>query len=80
MRPISYADPTDDQWKKGVEPHINPYVLDHLAGILKFFRTADTKNEKSFRVSGTVANFIGASPQTLLQFVQANRVLFGDAA
>jgi uncharacterized protein YbjT (DUF2867 family) len=74
---INYIDLPNDKWRQAVTEYLNPYVLDHLAGILNFFRTADTANEASFKVSQAIFDFTGIHPQKLGDFILAEAKTFG---
>jgi uncharacterized protein YbjT (DUF2867 family) len=75
-RPINYVEISDERWLQAVEGRINAHALDHLSHLWQFFRGPGRETE--FQVGDSIATLTGSAPQTLVQFVQANREAFGD--
>ena len=73
-RDIRYVEVSDEQWVNAVRDRINDaHVVDHLLHLWPYFRT--TKDE--FCITDTIRAVTGSTPQTLDQFVRANKQAFG---
>jgi uncharacterized protein YbjT (DUF2867 family) len=77
-RPIRYVEISDERWRQAVEGRINAHALDHLSHLWQFFRTSG--REITFEVGDAIEALTGTAPQTLEQFVQANRDVFEGTA
>ena len=72
-RDIQYVEVSDEQWANGAKDYINDaHIVDHLAHLWPYFRT--TKDV--FRINYTIRALTGRTPQTLEQFVRANKRAF----
>jgi uncharacterized protein YbjT (DUF2867 family) len=67
-RQIRYVPITDEQWADAVKEHINPHALDHLTHLWQYFRNLRERR----RVTNTVREVTGRTPQTLEEFFRAN--------
>ena len=72
-RDIRYVEISDEQWSSRAKDYINDaHIVDHLAHLWPYFRT--TKDV--FRINDTISALTGKTPQTLEQFVSANKQVF----
>jgi uncharacterized protein YbjT (DUF2867 family) len=80
-RPVRYVEISDERWSQAVEGYINPHALDHLSHLWRFFRTSGMpKGEHGFAVSSAIQSLTGRPPESLEEFLRANRAAFSSAA
>jgi hypothetical protein len=71
-RPIRYVQITDEQWTEAVKDRLNPYALDHLSHLWRYFRSGIPKGDKGYEITDAVRVVTGRDPLTVEEFFTNN--------
>jgi uncharacterized protein YbjT (DUF2867 family) len=72
--PLRYRDVDEQAWREGALARgADAHAVEHLSRLWQVFRNPAYRTEPSFHVDDTVERLTGAAPETLEQYLHANR-------
>ena len=80
-RSVSYVEISDKEWAEAASAiGVNAVAVEHLTHLWRFLRTVPPEYQAFYHTSDAFQEFTGRPPQSLLQYLQEHKDLFGAAA
>jgi uncharacterized protein YbjT (DUF2867 family) len=80
-RSVSYVEISDKEWAEAASAiGVNAVAVEHLTHLWRFLRTVPPEYQAFYHTSDAFQEFTGQPPQSLLQYLQEHKDLFGAAA